>query len=212
MKLRRYAQLTDALSKTACENLIEVGTWNGHRAKELSSAALRRNASVRYHGFDLFEALTEVELKDEFSRRPPSQAEVDRRLGRFQRRVSILSTLRPWKRRSFSFRLYQGFTRETLPAFKAASPNFRAQFIFIDGGHSIETIRNDWEHCADLVDDSGAIFMDDFYANDELAERFGCNTLVETLKGDPRWEVVVLPESDTVEGIATIRIVRASPV
>jgi predicted O-methyltransferase YrrM len=133
-------------------------------------------------------------------------------LSRFQRRVSILSALRPWRRRGFSFSLHQGYTRETLPAFKAANPDFRAQFIFIDGGHSIETIRADWENCTHLVDDRGAIFMDDFYANEELAERFGCNNLVETLKNNPRWEVTVLPQADMIEGIGTIRIVRARPL
>jgi hypothetical protein len=63
VKLRRYAQLTDALSRMACENVVEIGTWNGRRARELSAAALRRNPTVKYHGFDLFESLTDAELE-----------------------------------------------------------------------------------------------------------------------------------------------------
>ena len=54
--------------------------------------------------------------------------------------------------------------------------------------------------------------MDDFYGNTQLAERFGCNTLIESLRHDPRWEVEVLPETDTIEGLGTIRIVRARPL
>jgi hypothetical protein len=212
MRLRRYSQLTDALAEMACENLVEIGTWNGRRATELSSATLRRNPAVTYYGFDLFEALTDAELEEEFSKRPPSKAQVEARLRRFQRRVSILSALRPWSRRRFRFSLNQGYTRETLPAFRAANPYFRAQFIFIDGGHSIETIRHDWENCAELVDDDGAIFMDDFYGSGSLAERFGCNSLVAKLQHDPRWEVAVLPQTDTIEGLGTIQIARARPV
>ena len=213
MKLKRYAQLTQALSEMSCENLVEIGTWNGRRAQELSVAALRGNAAVTYQGFDLFDALTDEELEDELSKRPPSQAEVEARLRRFQRRVSIVSSLRrPWRRRSFNFRLHQGYTRETLPAFKVANPTFRAQFIFIDGGHSIETIRSDWENCGELVDVRGAIFMDDFYGNTKLAERFGCNQLIESLRDSPRWMVEILPETDTIEGLGTIQIVRARPL
>lgn len=55
---------------------------------------------------------------------------------------------RPWKRRSFKFALHEGYTRDTLPSFREANPTFRAEFVFIDGGHSIDTIANDWEHCS----------------------------------------------------------------
>jgi hypothetical protein len=209
VKLKRYSQLTRALSHMSCENLVEVGTWNGRRAEELVTAALRRNPAITYHGFDLFGALTEKELQKELSKRPPSQAEVEARLRRFQRRVSTLGPLRWGGRRRFDFILHQGYTRETLPAFRAESPDFRAQFIFIDGGHSIETIRNDWENCSAVVDPRGAIFLDDFYGNAQLAESFGCNHLVASLRGDSRWDVEVLPAADMIEGLGSIQIVRA---
>jgi hypothetical protein len=35
MKLERYAQLTQFLAGMACENLVEVGTWNGRHARNL---------------------------------------------------------------------------------------------------------------------------------------------------------------------------------
>lgn len=208
MKLERYTQLTLALANIRCESLVEIGTWNGVRARELSTAALQGSPTVTYHGFDLFDALTDEELEKEFSKRPLSQAEVDARLRSFQRRVSIISSLRPWGRRSFQFTLHQGYTRETLPAFRAANPDFRTKFIFIDGGHSIATIENDWKNCSELVDVDGAVFLDDFYGNVELATRFGCNTLIESLRGDPRWEVEILPATDTIEGLGTIQIAR----
>jgi hypothetical protein len=211
VKLERYTQLTQFLAGMACENLVEVGTWNGRRAQELVRAALRRSAAVTYHGFDLFEALTDEELEGELSKRPPSQREVEARLHRFQRRISLTSALRPWRRRNFEFALHQGHTRDTLAVFRESNPDFSAQFIFIDGGHSIETITNDWENCSELVDARGAIFLDDFYGNAELAERFGCNKLVESLRDDPAWEVAVLPKTDTIEDIGTIQIVRARP-
>jgi hypothetical protein len=209
MKLKRYAQLTEALDGMSCENLVEVGTWNGRRAGELVRAALRRNQAVTYHGFDLFEALTNEDLEDEFSKRPPSQALVEARLRHLQRRISLMDALRPWSRRSFDFVLHQGNTRDTLRAFRESSPNFRAQFIFIDGGHSIETIKNDWENCSKFVDAEGAIFLDDFYGNTELTERFGCNKLIESLRDDPAWEVSVLPEADSIEDLGTIQIAQA---
>jgi hypothetical protein len=211
MKVRRYAQLTQSLAGMPCQNLVEVGTWNGHRAQELVTAALRANRAVRYHGFDLFEALTDEEFEAELSKRPPSQTEVEADLRRFQLRISLLSALRPWRRRSFDFTLHQGYTRDTLPVFREANPAFRAEFIFIDGGHSIQTITNDWNNCSRFVAPGGAIFLDDFYGDAKLAERFGCNQLIESLRGDPSWEVEILPEPDTFEEIGSVQIARVTP-
>ena len=72
MKLKRYAQLTDAIRTMSVRNIVEVGTWDGRRVQELAGAALRRNPAVTYHGFDLFEALTDEEFEAELSKlRPP---------------------------------------------------------------------------------------------------------------------------------------------
>jgi hypothetical protein len=207
LKLRRYAQLTEALADNACRNIVEVGTWNGRRALELARAALRRNPEVTYFGFDLFEALTDQDLEEELSKRPPSQNEVEARLRRFQRNL----TLDPWRRRRFDFRLYQGYTRDTLPTFRELNPDFTAEFVFIDGGHKVETIANDWAHCSTFLAPGGAIFLDDFYGNTELAESFGCNRLIADLRADPAWEVAVLPATDTFEGLGSVQIAKVTP-
>jgi hypothetical protein len=207
MSPKRYDQLTEALEGMQCRTLIEVGTWNGERAKELVAAALKTNPAITYHGFDLFEALTEDELNAELSKRPPSQAEVEASLRRFQRRLAW----RPWARRSFDFELHQGYTRDTLPAFRDAHPDLRAEFVFIDGGHSIETIANDWAHSSQLVAPGGSIFLDDFYGNEHLAEEFGCNQLIASLRQDDAWQITVLPDTDEFPEIGAIQIVRVRP-
>jgi methyltransferase family protein len=211
VKLKRYAQLTDALAGMTCRTLIEVGTWNGRRAQELAATAFRRSDHVTYHGFDLFEALTDDELEAELSKRPPARAQVEAELRRLGRRASLLNMVRPWRRRRFDFALHQGYSRDTLPAFRQANPDLRAEFIFIDGGHSIETITEDWANCSRLVAPGGVIFLDDFYGDTELAEQFGCNQLIERLQGDPAWEVAVLPERDTFEALGTVQIARVQP-
>lgn len=77
MKLKRYEQLMQSLAQMPCGRLVEVGTWNGHRARALVTAALRLTPAVTYHGFDLFEALTAEDLESELRKRPPSRAEVE---------------------------------------------------------------------------------------------------------------------------------------
>lgn len=209
MKLRRYEQLTDALSAMAVRDIVEIGTWNGRRAQELADAALRANAAVTYHGFDLFELLSKEELAAELSKQPPSQAEVEATLRGYAARVGGRGRLLASRRRSFAFELHKGYTRDTLPAFRAERPDFRAQFVFIDGGHKIETIDNDWTYCSQLLSDDGVLFLDDHYGDLELAERFGCNALVDRLADDPRWDASVLPVADET-AIGSVRIARVT--
>jgi hypothetical protein len=211
VKLRRYRQLTDALAGMTCRNLVEVGTWNGLRAIELARAALRRNSAVTYHGFDLFEQLTDEQLEAEMSKRPPPRAEVEDRLRAFQEKVGRRGRLLPRRRRAFEFHLHPGDTYETLRSFREQSPGFEADFVFIDGGHKIETIQNDWEQTHPLLSERGAVFLDDYYGNNELAREFGCNSLLERLRDDPAWVVSVLPERDEIPGIGPIQIARVTP-
>jgi hypothetical protein len=58
---------------------------------------------------------------------------------------------------------------------------------------------------------SGTIFLDDFYGDATLAERFGCNELLGSLRHDPAWDVSVLPETDTFEAIGSVQIARVAP-
>ena len=208
MKVMRYEQLTDALSQMRVETVVEIGVWNGVRAQELAGAALRNSPSVQYQGFDLFESLTDEELEEELSKRPPSEAEVRELLDRFRARVERRGRILKSRRRSFQFELHQGYTRDTLPAFIEARPDFRADFVWLDGGHKVETIANDWGYTSRMLADDGVLYLDDYYGNDELAERFGCNQLVAQLRDDDAWEAEVLPVRDTIPDMGTIQIVR----
>jgi Methyltransferase domain len=211
VKLKRYRQLTDALAGMTCSTLVEVGTWNGLRAIELARAALRRSSAVTYHGFDLFEELTDEQLEAELSKRPPPRAAVEDRLREFQERIARRGRILASRRRSFDFDLHPGDTRETLRAFREQSPGFQADFVFIDGGHKIETIENDWQQTHPLLSARGAVFLDDYYGNDALAREFGCNSLLDRLRSDPDWEVALLPERDEIPGIGPIQIARVTP-
>jgi Methyltransferase domain len=211
VRLRRYEQLTNELRTTRCDSIIEVGTWNGQRAKELARAALHASEHVHYDGFDLFENLTPAEREAELSKTPPTQRQVETELQDFQRAVQRRNRLVPWRRnRSFSFTLHRGYTRDTLPAFRRERPGARAGFIWIDGGHKTETIASDWENCRHLIADSGVIYLDDYYGNAHLAKEFGCNQLVARLQASEEWNVDVLPIADDIPDMGTIRIVRVT--
>ena len=75
--------------------------------------------------------------------------------------------------------------------------------VFIDGGHSIDTIKHDLES----VLGSGTIILDDFYEEDEFGKnqdisKFGCNSILSD------YNYQILPIAGRVSGGGLVRMVR----
>ena len=129
---RRYRNLFRLVHARRSRTLLEVGTYNGEHARQLiETAALHWPAAdIQYFGFDLFEDLTDDDLKREFSKRPPTQKVVTAKL----------------KATGAQVHLSRGYSRDTLPAllFQTDRPA-HFDFVLIDGGHAQDTIQADWE-------------------------------------------------------------------
>jgi hypothetical protein len=192
---RRYANLFRTIYKFRCRNLVEIGTWNGVHAEQMIHVAALRSGvtAVRYAGFDLFEALTEQQLREEFSKRPPTYEQVAARLGATGAEI----------------KLYQGNTRETLP--EALDELRRADLVFIDGGHSIETITGDWDAVQRSMGPHTTVLFDDYYPDPgpEL-QGLGCQTIIDALDMS-RYAVEVLEPTDAFEqpwGMLRVKMAR----
>lgn len=110
---------------------------NGGRAIEMALAAFEHTDKVHYTGFDLFEDATEESDEYEMNTKPHNMVEaVSQRLTEFAEKMKE-------KDKEFTFNLYKGDTKETLPACKEAQ---EADFAYIDGGHSYETVKSDYEN------------------------------------------------------------------
>jgi predicted O-methyltransferase YrrM len=172
----RYSQLIAACYKAQPAAILEIGTWNGERALQLLQAA----PGARYYGFDLFEDATAATDAEEMNvKRHNALAEVQGRL------------------RGYRAELFKGNTRATLEQFD--SP---VDFVWMDGGHSVETIASDWDNVCRLALPEAEIYLDDYYTGPIDVERFGCNKLVTGLKHE------VLPAADPVMGGGFVQMVR----
>ena len=162
----RYANLFRLIYSSRSRRIVEVGTWNGaHAIQMIQTAALRHPIQkVEYFGFDLFEALDDELFVREFSKRPPKCEIVRQRL----------------QATGAQIRLHQGNTLQTLP--EAVPSITRADFVFVDGGHSLETIESDWNWVRRLMDESTVVVFDDYYHNtDPQVTDLGCRQLIESL-------------------------------
>lgn len=175
----RYRALIDLARKSGPRRILEIGTWNGNNARRLIEAAGqgRGESAIEYYGFDLFEDMDPGIFSDELSKWPPSMKAVEKRLTASGAEVF----------------LFKGNTKDTLPAQVDQLPPM--DFIFIDGGHSLDTIQNDWSYAKQLMGDRTIVVFDDYY---EDRGDYGCKNVIEAIDTS-EFRVRVLPQTDTFQ-------------
>lgn len=183
IKPARYANLFRAIHQHRCRRILEIGVFDGVHAMWMIQTAhihhpVRR---IEYHGVDLFEWLTEDLLKEELAKKPPGRKEVETRL----------------EATGANIRLYQGNSRQVLPTLWDTVGVM--DLIFIDGGHSHETVVADWKNIQPFIGPETVVIFDDYLFNDEPEVRnIGCQMLVDGLDRSI-FTVDVLEPTDTFE-------------
>jgi len=176
----RYNYIHEAVRAAQPKAIAEIGTWNGMRAQ----AMLNLSPQSKYYGFDLFEdATTETDRVEMNVKKHNLMSEVYERLT------------------GFNVTLFKGNTRETLKDF-----NEPIDFVWLDGGHSVETIRSDWDNIKRCLTPDAIVFFDDYFEGAGINTKlFGCNEIVKTLRH------TVLSAKDWVVGGGTTSVVRVWP-
>lgn len=188
--LVRYNNLISEIAKCRPSSIMEIGTWNGVHASQMYLEAAKYNDDVIYYGFDLFE------IRDDKINKAEHNAK------RVQTIKSVQATL---NENGVKYKLHQGFSRDTIPAF---TPDRPVDFIYIDGGHSVDTIRDDWNNCQRLIHDDTVIIFDDYYHH---RDDVGCNQVVDSIDRD-QYKVEFIGEIDRTKAGQLIQFVKVVKV
>lgn len=189
----RYDALVQDIARRHPRRILEIGTAQGVTAERLVRAALAASPgeAIEYWGFDLFEAMTPERFIAEGAKRAGAHEEVARRLAEVApERVHV--------------QLIPGDTTVTLPQRGDEMADF--DLIFIDGGHSEETVRSDWECCQRLAQESSVVFFDDY-------PRWGVGAVVDAIDHE-RWHVEIVEPGDTfasADGPVVSKLARVTP-
>lgn len=163
--MNRYSYINEQIDIYKPKVIIEIGTFHGQRAESMIDSALKFNNDVEYYGFDLFDDFKE--FQKEFCYKGVAKIEeVKRKLSRFN-----------------NINLIKGNTRETLKDF-----NINPDFVFLDGGHSLETVQSDWNNILRLMKKNTVVIFDDYYHN---RLDVGAKKTVSEIAMDPRFKVTL---------------------
>lgn len=176
--LGRYETLINEVAKRQPKTILEVGTHMGNSAIAMVNKAKEYNDDVFYYGFDIFDWADKDFMTKEFNGKvPPTFSIVRKRL----------------KKEDIPHKLTIGNTTSTLPKF---SPDRYIDFVFIDGGHSLETIESDWNNIKYFMDDETVVIFDDYYEN---RTDVGCKNLIDKLEQEDDYKVKRLDPLEIVE-------------
>jgi hypothetical protein len=177
---KRYKYLENIIEERKIKNIIEVGVYRCKSSiNMLKSALINSNSKdINYFGFDLFDSCP----SHEFSK---SRSAYD-----INKCYSILNKF------NCNIKLIKGDTNITLPNFVKNIEN-EIELIFIDGGHSFKTIKNDWENLKTIMTKNTICIFDDYYKNTETVEP-GCNYIIDSLDRT-EYSVEFLPDYDSFE-------------
>jgi len=194
---KRYKNLLNLIMKHKCSTIMEIGVYTGRRALEFIETASIHNPikDITYIGFDLFEQMDKTILENQFSKMPDSQSVIEEKLKNTEAKIF----------------LYKGWSENTLPKYISSKDSFpELDFVFIDGGHSVETITQDWDNVSKIITDKTIVVFDDYIDCPNLTEKFGCNRIVDQLDRHI-FSVEILETTDSFQkdwGILKIRMVK----
>jgi len=147
--------------------ILEIGVFNGNFAERLLSAVTQKSSKskIYYLGIDLFaEGLTNEKYLSEISLRPGSRLSVQQRLSRFE---------------NVTVELIQGDSVSVLPTILDRE---KFDLIHIDGGHSYNTVLQDWLNVTNLIDEKSVVFFDDYVNSRGVTKgSFGVNRVVDSI-------------------------------
>jgi predicted O-methyltransferase YrrM len=180
--MRRYNYLWEYIEKFNITSIMEIGTYTGDHALTMIATAERLypTKTVHYYGFDLFEDMTKELFDYEVAKWPSSMSDVAEKLSNTTADVELI----------------KGNSNITLPLFIEKNKNIHIDLIFIDGGHSVETMQSDWNNISKIIDDDTIVLCDDYLVySDGTAPTWGSRQVIDNLD-KLEWDIKILPNSD----------------
>ncbi len=126
------------------KTVAEIGCHMGFTALQILEVLTEMKYPFTYTGYDAFELASDIEIQkqEKNGKGPANFKKVRRSFQKFYEKNGM----------NFNFMLVPGFTKDTL------KEPVKYDFVYIDGGHSYETVKHDYE----MVRESKVILFDDY--------------------------------------------------
>ena len=143
------------------KNFLEIGVFHGVTSRNVCELLYTIHGNnFKFTGIDLFTKDTEI-LKDEYIPNTKFSNLLKTIYYNYIVRMdpySIQSVLKLLRKFQKNVNIIKGDSREVL---KEISLD-KFDYVFLDGGHKYETVKNDLENLTQIINNKGTIFCDDY--------------------------------------------------
>lgn len=154
-----HSFLNEYLHRNKCKKIMEIGVADGENAKTMVKIAIQNSLPEEVEYYG-FDVFEGSRMEQVRQKLKETRCE---------------------------FKLFRGDTVRILPKVVETLP--KMDLIFIDGGHSYETVKSDWENSRSLMHDKTAVFFHNY-------DFSGVKTVVDNIpRGEYRVEILH-PSSD----------------
>ena len=170
----RYPYLYAAIDAVKPKTICEIGCYRGKTSLNLCRYALQYTDELHFAGYDLFELATLENNKKEingkgsgnYRRTALAMEKIERDCNPNREKFYV------YENKKFTWELHKGYTQDTLE-------KRTFDFVFIDGGHSYDTVKHDYEK----VKGSKVIIFDDYDLEPvrQFCDEIGATGLIKDL-------------------------------
>ncbi len=172
----RDQNIFDLIRKHKSRVIMEIGVWRCENAVKMIEAAAEQwpIEDVTYYGFDVFADIS-VDGDRSFWKREKSSVP-----------WSLVHASERLRQTGASVILDPGMTKDTLPVFVEIMQEIKEQqtidFVWLDGGHTYETVANDWRYVQQIMAPDTVVLFDDFAIEWRYGkEKWGVNRVVNAI-------------------------------
>jgi predicted O-methyltransferase YrrM len=166
---KHYKRLFDVIGENDIKHILEIGTSSGETAIAMIKKAgeTKNEEDIHYYGIDLFENATDEQLEEEFS-------------GNYgKNKLEDVKTKLETRTKA-----HIHLNETNLP---------KMDIIYIDGGHSIKTIDEDWKMAQKLMHINTVVVLDDYFSEMGF---IGAKQTVNNIKKNITYDVEISTEID----------------
>jgi len=150
----------DLIAKKKPKSFLEVGVFHGVTARNVCELLFKiHNKDFQYIGLDLFEE--NDENKDEVIPNTKFSNPLKTLFFRYIKKLdpySLNGVNDLLKKFKDNVHLIKGNSNKILKKIDMS----KIDYVFLDGGHAYETVKNDLEACKEVLDSNGTVLCDDY--------------------------------------------------
>ena len=170
------------------KKFLEIGIFQGVTARNICELLYKiHGINFKYIGIDIFEhdEKSKNEVIPNINFKNPLKQFYYRYVKK-ENPYSLISVKKLLKKFEKNIEIFKGDSKKILPTIDLSE----VDYVFIDGGHSYETVKNDLNNCKIVIENKGTVLCDDY----NLSYAPGVKKAIDEFSSSKQYDIKILFE------------------